>query len=120
EAENIHRANQALAALEDDFARALGDMQRTGQAILTTGIFIFTAVLLMGGITLSRRFLAQNAELQATLAENEGQLRQLVESAPLPLAIVRAADQQIVYMNSRGLEQFALDLDAALAHTLSE
>jgi diguanylate cyclase (GGDEF)-like protein/PAS domain S-box-containing protein len=118
--DRIRHASLSLAALEDDFARALGDMQRTGQAILTTGVSIFTAVLLIGGIMLSRRFLAQNEELQATLAESESQLRQLVESAPLPLAIVRAADQQIVYMNSRALEQFALDLDAALAHTLAE
>jgi diguanylate cyclase (GGDEF)-like protein/PAS domain S-box-containing protein len=118
--DRIHRASLALGALEDDFARTLGEMQRTGNALLRTGIFIFTGVLLMAGITLSRRFLAQNERLQRTLAENEQQMRDLVDSAPLPLAIVRAGDQRIVYMNGRALEQFALDFDAALAHSLSE
>jgi diguanylate cyclase (GGDEF)-like protein/PAS domain S-box-containing protein len=118
--DRIHRAGLALGALEDDFARTLGEMQRTAQSLLRTGILIITAVLLMAGIAISRRFLAQNARLQRTLAENEEQMRDLVDSAPLPLAIVRAGDQRILYMNGRALEQFALDFDAALAHTLAE
>jgi diguanylate cyclase (GGDEF)-like protein/PAS domain S-box-containing protein len=118
--DKIHRTSLALGTLEDDFARTVAEMQRTAQSILNFGVFIFTAVLLMAGITVSRRFLAQNARLQATLAENEEQMRDLVDSAPLPIAIVRAADQKILYMNGRGLEQFALDLEAALAHSLAE
>jgi len=118
--ERIGRVHQSLASLEDEFARSLGDIHRSAQWIVTTVIFIFTCVLLVAGISASRRFLSQNEALQRTLAENESQLRHLVETAPLPLLIVRAADQRILYANGRALEQFALDLDAALSHCLAE
>ena len=52
------------AELEDDFAQTLGEVQRTAESFLTGGILIITGVLLIGGITLSRRFLLQNQELQ--------------------------------------------------------
>jgi PAS domain-containing protein len=110
--ERIQRAHLSLGSLEDEFARTLAEMQRTAQSMVTTVVFIFTTVLLVAGITLSRRFLAQNERLQRTLAENESQLRHLVETAPLPLLIVRASDQHIIYANGRALEQFAFDLDA--------
>jgi diguanylate cyclase (GGDEF)-like protein/PAS domain S-box-containing protein len=118
--ERIQRAHLSLGSLEDEFARTLSEMQRTAQSLVTTVVFFFAAVLLLAGIRLSRRFLAQNERLQRTLAENEGQLRHLVETAPLPLLIVRASDQHIIYANGRALEQFSFDLDAALAHSLAE
>ena len=118
--ERIQRAHLALAALEDEFARTLAQMQRTAQGLVATVVFIFTCVLLVAGIAISRRFLAQNEKLQRSLADSQGQLRHLVETAPLPLLIVRAADQRILYANERALEQFAFDLDAALAHSLAE
>jgi diguanylate cyclase (GGDEF)-like protein/PAS domain S-box-containing protein len=116
----IQRAHLALAALDDEFARALAQVQRTAQGLVVTVLSIFTCVLLIAGITISRRFLAQSERLQRTLAENQSQLRHLVETAPLPLLIVRVADQRILYANGRALEQFAFDLDAALAHSLAE
>jgi diguanylate cyclase (GGDEF)-like protein/PAS domain S-box-containing protein len=115
----IHRVNTSLKPLAEEFAQTLGDIQRTAQSLLTSGILIITAVLLIGGITLSRRFLAQNAKLQETLAQNESQLRHLVESAPLPLLIARASDQKLVYANERALEQFGLDFDAARERSLA-
>ncbi len=119
-AQQIHWVNMALAPLESDFAETLVEMQRTAQSLLTTGILIIAAVLLIGGITIARRFLAQNERLQQTLAESESQMRHLVESAPLPLLIVRASDQQILYGNERALEQFGLNFDSAHAHSLAE
>jgi diguanylate cyclase (GGDEF)-like protein/PAS domain S-box-containing protein len=47
-------------------------------------------------------------------------MRHLVEAAPMPLLIVRASNQQLVYANERALEQFGLDFDSALARALSE
>jgi diguanylate cyclase (GGDEF)-like protein/PAS domain S-box-containing protein len=117
---DIHRINTALKPLADEFAQTLGEIQRTAQSLLTSGILIITAVLLIGGITLSRRFLAQNARLQQTLAESELQLRHMVESAPLPLLIARASDQKLVYANERALEQFGLDFDAARSRSLAD
>jgi diguanylate cyclase (GGDEF)-like protein/PAS domain S-box-containing protein len=116
----INQAGRAFSGLEEEFARTLDDLQRAGQTILTYGIFVFTCVLLIAGITVSRRFLSQGETLNRTLAESESQLRHLVETAPLPLLIVRAVDQRILYANARALEQFTLDLDTALGHSLPE
>ena len=114
----IHRINTSLAPLEDDLSQTLAEIQRTAQSMLTSGILIITGVLLIGGITLSRRFLLQNERLQQTLAESESQLRHLVEAAPLPLLIVRAGDQKLLYANERALEQFALNFDSARERSL--
>jgi diguanylate cyclase (GGDEF)-like protein/PAS domain S-box-containing protein len=118
--ERLLRINQALSQNEAEFSRTLSEMQRTAQWIITFLILIFSCVLLIAGIATSRRFLKQHERLRRTLSENESQLRHLVETAPLPLLIVRASDQRILYANGRALEQFSLDLDAALAHRLSE
>ncbi|MGE5097576.1 MAG: hypothetical protein ACM3SO_20740, partial [Betaproteobacteria bacterium] len=88
--QQIERVNRAISPLEDDFAATLGEMQRTAQSLVVSGILIITGILLIAGITLSRRFLIQNQELQNSLSESESQLRHLIESAPLPLLIVRA------------------------------
>ena len=118
--ERVLRLHQSLASLEDEFARTLTEIQRTAQWIVTNVVFIFTCLLLIAGISISRRFLAQTEQLQRTLAESESQLRHIVETAPLPLMVVRVSDQHILYANGRALEQFALDLDSALAHSLAE
>ncbi|MGZ5651669.1 MAG: putative bifunctional diguanylate cyclase/phosphodiesterase [Usitatibacter sp.] len=116
----INRINTSLAPLEDDLSQTLAEIQRTAQSLLTNGILVIAGVLLIAGITISRRFLIQNERLQQTLAESESQLRHLVETAPLPLLIVRAADQQFMYANERALEQFGLDFDSARQHSLGE
>jgi diguanylate cyclase (GGDEF)-like protein/PAS domain S-box-containing protein len=118
--QRIESANRAIAPLEDDFASTLSDMQRTAQSLVVSGILIITGILLIAGITLSRRFLVQNQELQNSLSESESQLRHLIESAPLPLLIVRAGDQQLLYANERALEQFGLDVDSARSHSFRD
>ncbi|MEP7262545.1 MAG: EAL domain-containing protein, partial [Usitatibacter sp.] len=118
--ERIQAVNLALAPLEADIAEDIDEMLYSAQSLITGSIIAFSLVLLVGGILISRRFLAQNASLQETLAENENQLRQLVESAPLPLLIVRARDQQLLYVNERALEQFDLKVDTALDRNLAE
>jgi diguanylate cyclase (GGDEF)-like protein/PAS domain S-box-containing protein len=118
--ERIHDINLSLTPLEREMAAEIEAILGSGQTLLTSGVLVITGILLVGGIFLSRRFLDQNARLQQTLTENETQLRQLVESAPLPLLIVRASDQQLLYVNERALEQFALNVDTALARTLAD
>ncbi|HEY4998178.1 MAG TPA: diguanylate cyclase, partial [Usitatibacter sp.] len=65
-------------------------------------------------------FVAQNEKLQETLRESEAQLRHLVESAPMPLLIVRAGDQQLMYANERALQQFALNVDSLQGRSLAD
>jgi diguanylate cyclase (GGDEF)-like protein/PAS domain S-box-containing protein len=119
-ARRIHRINRSLAPLERDFAQTLDEMQRTAQSFLATGILVVAGVLLIGGITVSRRFLAQSGRLQEALAESEAQLRRLIETAPIPLVIARASDQRLLYLNDRALEQLGLDFSAAVERRFSD
>ena len=116
----VHRVSQALAPLVDEIADEIDAIASARRSLITSGILVITGILLIAGITLSRRFLAQNDRLQRTLAESETQLRHLVEAAPLPLLLVRATDQRLLYANERALEQFALDVDTALTHSMTQ
>ncbi len=116
----VHRINLQMAPLIDEIRGELDAIASGGQALITSGILVITGVLLIAGITLSRRFLAQNERLQSTLAESETQLRHLVEAAPLPLLIVRASDQRLLYVNERALEQLGLNVDTALTHSMAQ
>ena len=118
--QRLHNLNLQLAPLQDELAREIDAIHDTAQSILTGGTLVITGLLLVGGIMLSRRFIAQNEKLQRSLAESETQLRHVVEAAPLPLLIVRASDQQLVYVNERALEQFALDVDSALTRSMAD
>jgi diguanylate cyclase (GGDEF)-like protein/PAS domain S-box-containing protein len=118
--ERIARLNVTLARLEDAIAATLGEAQRAAQSVLLAGMLMLAGVLLVAGIYISQRFVAQNEKLQQTLRESEAQLRHLIESAPMPLLIVRAGDQQILYGNERALQQFGLNADSMQGRTLSE
>src|SRR5215831_2189072 len=104
----IHRINREIAPLENEFAATLDEIERTAQSLLATGILVITGILLIAGITLSRRFLVQNEKLQEALAESEAQLRHVIEAAPMPLVIARAADQKLLYLNEKAYEQLGL------------
>ena len=116
----IHRIHRDLVPLESDFAQTLDDMERTAQAFLAIGIGVVTGVLLITGITVSRRFLVQNARLQEALAESEAQLRRVIEAAPMPLLIARESDQRLLYLNGKALEQLGVGFPAALERPLSD
>jgi diguanylate cyclase (GGDEF)-like protein/PAS domain S-box-containing protein len=108
----INQIDAALTPLEDEIAASLSYVQRTAQTLLLAGMLVLAGILLAAGILISKRFVLQNEKLQRALRESEGQLRHLIESAPLPLLILRASDQHIIYANDRALQQFALDMDS--------
>jgi diguanylate cyclase (GGDEF)-like protein/PAS domain S-box-containing protein len=116
----IARINRSLAPLEKDFAETLDEMERTAQSLLATALLVITAILLIAGITLSRRFLIQNERLQEALSQSEAQLRHVIETAPMPLLIARAADQKLLYLNGKALVQLGMDFEAALKHSFSD
>ena len=118
--ERIARIHATLARLEDAIAASLGEAQRAAQSVLLAGMLLLAGVLLVAGIYISQRFVAQNERLQQTLRESEAQLRHLIESAPMPLIIVRAGDQRILYANERALQQFALSTDSMQGRSLAE
>ncbi len=116
----ITRLNATLGRLEDAISATLGEAQRAAQSILLAGMLSLAAVLLIAGIMVSQRFVAQNEKLQETLRESEAQLRHLIESAPMPLIIVRAGDQQMLYANERALQQFSLNVDTLQGRSLAD
>jgi len=118
--ERIARINATLARLEDAISASLGEAQRAAQSVLLAGMLMLAGVLLVAGIYISQRFVAQNERLQQTLRESEAQLRNLIESAPMPLLIARAGDQRILYANERAQQQFALKADALQARALGD
>jgi diguanylate cyclase (GGDEF)-like protein/PAS domain S-box-containing protein len=118
--QRIARLNATLGGLEDAIAATLGEAQRAAQSLLLAGMLMLAGVLLVAGIMVSQRFVTQSERLQEMLRESESQLRHLIESAPLPLLIVRASDQQMLYGNERALQQFSLNVDTLQGRTLSE
>jgi diguanylate cyclase (GGDEF)-like protein/PAS domain S-box-containing protein len=116
----VNRINSVLTPLEDQIALSLNKAQRTAQAMLLGGMLGLAGLLLAAGIAIAKRFVQQNERLQRTLRQSEAQLRHLIESAPLPLLVVRAGDRAILYANDRGLQQFALDMDSVRGRTLDE
>ncbi len=118
--ERISRINATLGRLEDAIAATLGEAQRAAQSILLAGMLTLAGALLVAGIMVSQRFVVQNEKLQETLRESEAQLRHLIESAPMPLLIVRAGDQQLLYANERALQQFSLNVDSLQGRSLAD
>jgi diguanylate cyclase (GGDEF)-like protein/PAS domain S-box-containing protein len=118
--ERINRINVTLGRLEEAIAATLGEAQRAAQSVLLAGMLSLAAILLVAGIMVSQRFVAQNERLQETLRESEAQTRQLIESAPMPLLIVRAAGQEIIYGNERAMQQFALTAESLSGKSLAD
>ncbi|HXN15282.1 MAG TPA: diguanylate cyclase, partial [Usitatibacter sp.] len=116
----IDRVNAALAPLEEEIAATLTGAQRAAQSVLLAGMLLLAGTLLVAAVALSKRLVRHNEALQHTLHENEGQLRRLIEAAPLPLLILRASDQGLLYANERALQQFALDVDSARERAFSD
>jgi diguanylate cyclase (GGDEF)-like protein/PAS domain S-box-containing protein len=104
----IDRLHERIVPHQYRFSEALGEALRAVKDLIVVGMMIFSAAILLVAVGVSRRFLTQSEAHQRTLRENEAQLRLLIESAPLPLIIVRRRDDQIVYANERALQQFGL------------
>jgi len=118
--ERIAAIDAALGPLEDQIAANLNGAQRAAQTILLVGLLVLAGLLLLVGVLTSKRFVLQNDRLQKTLRESEAQTRRLIESAPLPLLILRSGSHDIVYANDRALQQFALDMDSVRERRLGE
>jgi diguanylate cyclase (GGDEF)-like protein/PAS domain S-box-containing protein len=110
---DIRRLNATLTPLSAEFSGTLGDAQRTAQSIVVGLMLAVSAFFLVAAIGLSRRLLRQREAVEGALRENEAQMRQLVESAPLPLLIVGRRDESLLYANSRALQQFGLTASQA-------
>src|SRR6185503_5455743 len=116
----IDRIQARVSPHQERFAEALGESLRAGKALLLTAMLMISAVLLLIAVGVSRRFVAQSDRLQRTLRENEAQLRNLIDTAPLPLIIVRRRDERLLYANERALQQFGLTTAQARGRSVGE
>jgi diguanylate cyclase (GGDEF)-like protein/PAS domain S-box-containing protein len=108
----LHAINGDLTPLEDAFSSTLGQAARkfTGLILLFLGAAV--TVMLVLAYQFSRRRLQQNAALQEILHQGEEQLRNVLQFAPLPIVIVRSADERVVYVNEHARRQFGLGTGA--------
>lgn len=108
----LHAINGDLTPLEDAFSSTLGHTARkfTGLILLFLGAAV--TVMLALAYQFSRRRLRQNAALQEVLHRGEEQLRNVLQFAPLPIVIVRSADERVVYLNEHARRQFGLGAGA--------
>lgn len=94
---------------------------------LFAAIMLSTAVLVEDRARYAAALLAANRSLEdlvaartAALARSEEQFRSMVEIAPLPLLLVRAADRAVVYLNPRAAELLALSPVTAIGRPLPD
>jgi diguanylate cyclase (GGDEF)-like protein/PAS domain S-box-containing protein len=104
----LHDINLKLTPLEDQFSYALGEASRKAKIILTGLMFFGAVVLSSAAFVFSRRLVRQSENLQAALRESENQTRSLLQFAPLPILIVNAQNESIIYANDRALVQFGV------------
>ncbi|MGE5615942.1 MAG: putative bifunctional diguanylate cyclase/phosphodiesterase [Bacillota bacterium] len=109
-----------IAQHQGEFSASLGSALRAGKSLLILGLLAVGGLLLLVAIAVARRILTQSENLQKTLLENESQLRNLIESAPLPLLIVRRRDEHILYANERALHLFGLTPAQVRAREMSD
>ena len=104
----IRGINEALGPLEDEFSSTLGEAQRLMTNVLVAVLSAGGALLLLGGVMVWRRLLGQAEAAQRARRESESQMRQLIQSAPLPLLIARRDDGCLLYGNPRSQRRFGL------------
>jgi diguanylate cyclase (GGDEF)-like protein/PAS domain S-box-containing protein len=106
--QELHRINQQLTPLEDEFSHLLGLASRKTEVLLLFAMSAAAAVMLAAAFAFSRRMVKKNEQVQTVLLESENQLRSLLQFAPLPIIVSRIADQTMVYANDRALSQLKI------------
>ncbi len=107
----LHAINARLTPLEDEFSYVLGDAHRKIQSFVQWFMSIVAALLLLAGVTFSRRVMRQSEVTQSALEESEYQLRRALLSAPIPIIMTRVRDNLIVFANERAAEQLKAPID---------
>jgi diguanylate cyclase (GGDEF)-like protein len=106
--QQLDEIDRTLTPLEHAFSSTLAGAARKTRLALQGLMVTVASVLLVAAYLFSRRLLAQNADFQRTLLDNETQLRDVLQLAPLPILIVRRKDAVLSYANERALAQFRI------------
>lgn len=104
----LQAINAALTPLEDEFSYTLGRAARDMTLLILVVMSVVVTVLLIGAFKFSQRLVSQNEAAQDALRQSKDQLRDVLQYAPMPIAITSMADGAMVYMNDHGLAQFKI------------
>ena len=102
----LHAINDALTPLEDNFSYTLGQAARKYTQVILVLMFAIVLLMLTLAYLFSRRLLLQFELTQEVLRKGEEQLQSVLQFAPLPIVIVRMADERVLYANNHAYQQF--------------
>ena len=106
--QELHDINRRLTPLEDDFSYTLGKAARQSTVVILFAMFVLVSVLLAVAYWFSRRMVLQNEAIHDAMHQGELQLQSILRFAPLPMLIVRSADERMVYANEHARTQFQM------------
>jgi diguanylate cyclase (GGDEF)-like protein len=102
----LHAINDALTPLEDNFSYTLGEAARRYTQVILVAMFATVLLMLTLAYLFSRRLLLQFELTQEVLHKGQEQLQSVLQFAPLPIIIVRLADECVLYVNDHARLQF--------------
>lgn len=102
----LHAINDALTPLEDDFSYTLSSAARKYTQVILVVTSVAVLLMLSLAYWASRRLLLQFELTQEVLRKGEEQLKSVLQFAPLPIVIVRLADERVLYANDHARSQF--------------
>ena len=102
----LHAINDALTPLEDRFSYTLGEAARKYTQVILVAMFVTVLLMLALAYLFSRRLLLQFELTQEVLHKGQEQLQSVLQFAPLPIVIVRLADERVLYVNDHARQQF--------------
>lgn len=106
--QELQDINRRLTPLEDDFSYTLGEAARKSTIVILIVMFVLVSVLLTVAYWFSRRLVLQNEAIHDAMHQGELQLQRILRFAPLPMLIVRSADERMVYANEHARTQFQM------------
>ena len=106
--QELQDINRRLTPLEDDFSYTLGEAARKSTIVILIVMFVLVSVLLTVAYWFSRRLVLQNEAIHDAMHQGELQLQRILRFAPLPMLIVRSADERMVYANEHARAQFQM------------
>lgn len=100
----LYEINQRLMPLEDDFSNTLGAAARKTSLTLLLVLFAGVSLLLVIAFLVAGRMVRQSAGIENALRQGERQLRGVLQFTPMPILIVRLADEAFLFANEHALK----------------
>jgi diguanylate cyclase (GGDEF)-like protein/PAS domain S-box-containing protein len=106
--QDLQTLNEEITPLEDDFSYTLGSAARKYSQVVVLTMLVVMLLMLALAYLYSRRMLRHFEMAQDLLHASEAQLQSVLQLAPIPIIIVRQADEKLLYLNDHGRQQFGI------------